>query len=87
MQNLRESKQSADGDVCAVRFNNNPRALFRRVLPAVFSLYFMPIFFSLHTRMYMERIKSCAIISDFFGNLKPIYHVPIYYMPNILACY
>lgn len=38
MQNPRESKQSAGADVCAVRFDNNPRALCRGVfLPAVFS--------------------------------------------------
>lgn len=43
MQNPRESKQSAGGDVCAVRFDNNPRALLRRVLPTVFSPYCPPL--------------------------------------------
>lgn len=40
MQNPRESKQSAGGDVCAVRFDNNPRALCCGVFhPTVFSPY------------------------------------------------
>lgn len=53
MQNPRESKQSTGGDVCAVRFDNNPRALFCRVLPAIFfpSSMFLSLSFS--------RIRVC----------------------------
>lgn len=59
MQNPRESKQSAGGGVCAVRFDNNPRALFWCVLPTA---YFLPILclslFLFHPYACIERLSK-----------------------------
>jgi len=58
MQNPRESKQSAGGDVCAVRFNNNPRALCCGVSPACI---FSPFSVDPLPRARTGRAKSCTL--------------------------
>jgi len=98
MQNLRESKQSAGGDVCAVRFNNNPRALFWRVLSAVFSPPFysmplLPLYICIYVyicacayRAYRKLCNNFGFLCKFDANLSQIYYKYIIYL-IVIKCY